>query len=73
MNASQEAKANINKVKNFLTQIDHTFVTTNPKVTSLNKNNFNNIHYFIKVFKKLSLLSILPDLSFALFTPWLIA
>ena len=47
MNASQEAKANINKVKNFLTQIDHTFVTTNPKVTSLNKNNFNNIHYFI--------------------------
>ena len=47
MNTSKEAKENINKVKNFLPQIDHTFVTTNPKVTSLGKNNFNNIHYFI--------------------------
>ena len=47
MNNSQEAKSNINKVKNFLSKIDHTFVTTNPKVTSLYKNNSNNIHYFI--------------------------
>ena len=47
MNTSQEAKTNINKVKNFLPQIDHTFITTNPKVTSLDKNNSKNIHYFI--------------------------
>jgi hypothetical protein len=47
MNTSKEAKENINKVKSFLPQIDHTFVTTNPKVTTLNKNNSNNIHYFI--------------------------
>ncbi len=47
MNTSEEAKTNINKVKNFLPQIDHTFITTNPKVTSFDKNNSNNIHYFI--------------------------
>ena len=47
MNTSQEAKTNINKVKNFLSEIDHTFITTNPKVTTLSKNNSNNIHYFI--------------------------
>ncbi|WP_440656682.1 glycosyltransferase [Candidatus Pelagibacter sp. HIMB1509] len=47
MNTSIEAKENVNKIKNFLPQIDHTFVTTNPKVTAFAKNNFNNIHYFI--------------------------
>ena len=47
MNSSKEAKENINKVKKFIPEIDHTFITTNPKVTSLNRNNFDNIHYFI--------------------------
>ena len=47
MNTSSEAKANIHKVKNFLSKIDHTFITTNPNVTSFGKKYSNNIHYFI--------------------------
>jgi len=47
MNKSEESQANIIKVKNFIPHIDHTFITTNPKVTSLNKHGSNNIHYFI--------------------------
>ena len=47
MNTSSEAKANIHKVKNFLPEIDHTFITTNPSVTSFAKKYLKNIHYFI--------------------------
>ena len=47
MNNSSEAKTNIDKVKIFLSHIDHTFITTNPRVTSFSKNYLNNVHYFI--------------------------
>ena len=47
MNTSSEAKSNINKVQNLLSEIDHTFITTNPDVTTFNKKYKKNLHYFI--------------------------
>jgi hypothetical protein len=42
-----DTSENINKLKKFLTLVDHSFITTNPSVVNLSNKYSENIHYFM--------------------------
>jgi len=47
MNGLPDTSDNINKIKKFLPHVDHSFITTNPGVINMSKNNLKNIHFFM--------------------------
>ena len=47
MTSSIDSNNNINKIKNFLPFVDHTFITTDPMATFFGKNNYKNINFFV--------------------------
>ena len=42
-----ETSKNINKLKNFIPLVDHSFITTNPSTLNISKNSLKNIHFFM--------------------------
>ena len=47
MHNSSDSNSNINKVKNFLSSVDHSFITTDPKSIFLSKNKNDSINFFV--------------------------
>ncbi len=42
-----ETSKNINKLKNFIPLVDHSFITTNPSILNISKNSLKNVHFFM--------------------------
>ena len=47
MEGLDDTSANISKIKNFISLVDHSFITTNPSALNLSNKNFDNIHFFM--------------------------
>ena len=47
MTGLPDTSDNVNKIKKFFPFVDHSFITTNPKVLNFPKKNLKNIHFFM--------------------------